>query len=79
MLTVLLYTKAGCGLCDEVKHDLAGLQARFPHQLEEVDITLDAAVFEAYKHRIPVVKVANTLLQAPITRADLETALRWAH
>ena len=75
MLTVLLYTKDGCGLCEEVKHDLAELQARFTHQLEEVDITLDTAVFEAYKHSIPVVKIADNLLQAPITKANLEAAL----
>ena len=76
MLTILLYTKDGCGLCDDVKHDLAELQARFPHQVAEVDITLDTAVFEAYKHIIPVIKIEDKLLQAPITKANLEAALR---
>ena len=76
MLTILLYTKDGCGLCVEVKKELAELGARFPHQLEEVDITLDTAVFEAYKHSIPVVKIEEDLLQAPITKAELEAAFQ---
>jgi hypothetical protein len=39
MLTILLYTKDGCGLCDIVKHDLEELRTRFPHLVEEVDKT----------------------------------------
>lgn len=79
MRTILLYTKKDCGLCEEVKRDLASFQPRFPHRLEEVDITLEKAIFEAYKHSIPVVKIGNILLQAPITKADLETALQNIH
>ena len=76
MRKILLYTK----IVDyEVKRDLARLQPRFPHRLEEVVITLDTAVFEAYKHSIPVVKIGSILLQAPIKKADLETALQNIH
>lgn len=74
MRSVLLYTKEGCGLCDMVKQELAVLQADYPHQLHEIDITQDPAMFAAYKHKIPVVQIGETQLQAPISRQDLIAA-----
>ena len=78
MLSVLLYTKTDCGLCDEVKEALAALQDTFPHQLTEVDITLDTAVYEKYKFIIPVVEIGATQLQAPISRQELVSTLQAA-
>jgi glutaredoxin len=76
MITVTLFTKAGCGLCDEVKDALDGLQASYPHQLKEVDITEDAALFEKYHYTIPVVEIGNQVLAAPITAVQLKQALK---
>jgi glutaredoxin len=76
MLSVTLYTKAGCGLCDEVKDVLDGLQASQPHQLTEVDITQDTALFEKYRFTIPVVQVGSQVLSAPITAVQLQQALK---
>ncbi len=78
MLSVTLYTKAGCGLCNEVKDVLEGLQAIQPHQLTEVDITQDAALFAKYRFTIPVVQIGNQLLAAPITAVQLQQALQAA-
>lgn len=78
MLSVRLYTKEGCGLCDEVKQDLAKLQGDYPHQLTEIDIRRDTAVFEAYKYLIPIVKIGETELRAPISRQELVSALQAA-
>ncbi|VAW31473.1 hypothetical protein MNBD_CHLOROFLEXI01-930 [hydrothermal vent metagenome] len=78
MLSVTLYTKAGCGLCDEVKVVLNGLQASHPHQLIEVDITQDTALFEKYRFTIPVVKVGSQILAAPITAVQLQKTLQTA-
>ena len=78
MISVVLYTKENCGLCDTVKQDLASLQPDYPHRLTEIDITQETAVFDAYKHIIPVVEIGNRRLQAPITHQELETALRQA-
>ena len=75
MITVTLYTKAGCGLCDEVKHSLNLLQTRYPHQLREVDITQDEAVFQKYRYTIPVVRVGTVEMAAPITAVQLQNAL----
>ena len=39
---------------------------------QPVDITADAALFERYKHRVPVVEWdGREVLCAPITRADV--------
>ena len=76
MINITLYTKENCGLCDEVKVELDSLQAAYPHQLTEVDITQDTAVFETYKHIIPVVQIGNTALQAPISKQDLVSTLQ---
>ena len=76
MLTVTLYTKDGCGLCDEVKAELADLAKAFPHDLQEVDITKDADLFARYRFSIPVVKIGEQTLKAPITKSQLQAALQ---
>ena len=76
MLTVTLYTKDGCGLCDEVKAELAELAKAFPHDLQEVDITKDADLFARYRFSIPVVKIGEQTLKAPITKSQLQAALQ---
>jgi glutaredoxin len=78
MLTVTLYTKDGCGLCDEVKAKLAELAKVSPHDLREVDITKDADLFARYRFSIPVVKIGEQTLKAPITRNQLQSALQIA-
>ena len=78
MLTVTLYTKDGCGLCDEVKVELTELAQEFPHKLQEVDITKDSDLFARYRFAIPVVKIGDKTLKAPITRFQLQTALQSA-
>ena len=71
MQTVTLYTKEKCSLCDVVKEELAALQPLHPHQLAEVDITLDPDLFDRYRYLIPVVTIGSTELRAPISRQEL--------
>lgn len=55
-VTVKLFTKEGCTLCDRVKDILSNLRTEFPHKLEAVDIT-DAdqrTWWDKYKYDIPV-------------------------
>lgn len=75
MINVVLYTKEGCGLCAEAKQDLTRLQTAYPHRLAEVDITGDPALLARYRYTIPVVRVGDIELQAPVTAAQLEAAL----
>ena len=74
MRTLTLYTKEGCGLCEEVKEQLATLAAAYPHKLIEVDITADPALFQQYRIIIPVLLVGDIELEAPITREELVAA-----
>ncbi len=80
MIEVVLYTRPGCGLCDEAKALLADLAVRYPHRLTEVNIAADEALYRRYRHIIPVVRIANRVtLQAPLDAGQLEAALRQAN
>ena len=76
MLTVILFTKVNCGLCDEVKEKLEVLQTTYPHRLQEVDITLDNTLFAKYRYTIPVVQIGTQELSAPITAVQLQNAFK---
>lgn len=57
MLKVILYSKAGCHLCDEARDYLEELAATSEMVIDEVDIRRDSALFERYRYRIPVILV----------------------
>ena len=78
MLAVTLFTRPGCGLCEEVKTHLTSLAPEIPHQLTEVDIRQDATLLEKYRFIIPVVKIGDDLLAAPITAVQLKLSLEKA-
>lgn len=73
---VTLYSRPGCHLCEDTADLLERLAARLPLAVVEVNILEDAELFERYKHRIPVVMIADgPMLSAPIGAADLLEAL----
>lgn len=74
-LNVTLYARPGCKLCDEAKGMLAGLQAKFPHTLAEVDIESDQSLQVRYFDQIPVIEVGPYRLKAPITPEALAMTL----
>ncbi|HTP00101.1 MAG TPA: DUF2085 domain-containing protein [Anaerolineales bacterium] len=74
-LNVTLYARAGCKLCDEVREQLSGLQARYPHRLVEIDIDSDPVLQKTYLEQIPVVEVGPYKLKAPISPQALEMTL----
>jgi glutaredoxin len=78
MTQVILYTKSGCGLCDEVKSILEEIETDLPHQLREVDIESDEDLSSRYWDRVPVLKIGPYTLEAPIQRVDIEVAIRAA-
>ena len=55
-VTVKLFTKEGCTLCDKVKDLLLSISDDFPHNLVAVDITDDdnRVFWDKYKYDIPV-------------------------
>jgi glutaredoxin len=55
MHRVVIYSKPGCCLCEEVKAQLARLAGRHAFELQEVNILNDPLNFERLKEEIPVV------------------------
>jgi uncharacterized membrane protein len=75
MLTVTLYMREDCHLCEQAKVDLESLQEKYPHQLVEVDIDSDPALQRAYLVEIPVVEVGPYRIKAPFDRQKLMVTL----
>ncbi|MCS7248947.1 MAG: glutaredoxin family protein [Anaerolineales bacterium] len=75
MLNLILYSKPGCHLCEQVKEYLRELQAQYPHELMEIDIESDAQLHERYALEIPVLKVGPYTLKAPIREEEIRIAL----
>ncbi len=57
MIEIVLYSKPGCCLCDEVKAQLARLRRAVPFDMSEVNILDDPETFEQFREEIPVVFV----------------------
>jgi len=75
MLTVNLYTRQGCGLCEEAKAELAELEPELPHRLVEVDIESDPGLLKKYLASIPVIEIGPYTLSAPITKEQIRMTL----
>jgi uncharacterized membrane protein len=75
MLTVTLYTRKECHLCDQAKSDLESLRAKYPHSLVEIDIDSDPALQKAYLVEIPVIEVGPYVLKAPFDKQKLMMTL----
>ena len=56
---LLLYTRAGCHLCEELERTLEGLQLSEPFTLAHVDIAADDALEAALSASIPVLTVGG--------------------
>jgi len=55
MIKVVVYSKPGCCLCDEVKAKLETLQTSRAFNLREVNILEDPEAYQRLKEEIPVV------------------------
>jgi hypothetical protein len=72
---VTFYTKAGCHLCEEARDMLEDIAALTTYKLTEIDIRGDAAIFEKYRYRIPVIIVNNdAIIEGRIEFKDLAKA-----
>lgn len=73
---VILYSKAGCHLCDEAREHLEDLAAEQVFELDEMDIRRDDQLFERYRYRIPVITVDGAeRLEGRITADDVRSLL----
>ncbi|MDP8306101.1 MAG: glutaredoxin family protein [Candidatus Chlorobium antarcticum] len=56
-LTVIIYGKPECCLCDEAMEVLLRVQKRVPFTIKKVDITYDPVLSERYRLSIPVIHI----------------------
>jgi glutaredoxin len=54
---VVLYTRPGCHLCEEMKLEMSNAGCDGIYHLEEIDIETDAELFERYQYEIPVLLI----------------------
>lgn len=78
MITVTLYSKDDCHLCDEAIEQLSKLQGVVEHKLEVVDINGNQDLEKKYALDIPVIEVGPYRLKSPFTSQDIEITLRAA-
>jgi len=71
MITVTLYTKKDCHLCEQAKADLESMQEKYPHRLVEVDINSDPALVKAYGEQVPVIEAGPYKLLSPFDKQKL--------
>jgi glutaredoxin len=53
-VTLTLYSKPGCHLCEDARATLEELRREHAFALDEIDITTDAELFARYRFDIPV-------------------------
>jgi hypothetical protein len=75
-VTVVVYGKPECSLCEKAIAILRRLQREFVFRIDYVDITTDPGLFSRYRERIPVVvldgqEVAWGIVTIPALRSAL--------
>jgi glutaredoxin len=58
-VTVTLYTRVGCHLCDDAKEIIEAVQRTRPFVFEVIDIDRDADLVARYTHEVPVIAVGG--------------------
>jgi len=75
MITVTLYSREDCHLCEEAQQQLAALQADIPHELVVIDVDSNPDLRRAYGVEVPVIEVGPYKLRAPIDAQDIRITL----
>lgn len=80
-MTVVVYGKPDCPLCDKALTIVARLKHEFGYQIAHTDITGDPALFTRYRDEIPVIvldgrEIAPGRVTLSTVRASLAQAVR---
>ncbi len=78
MISVTLYSKDDCQLCEEAIQDLNNLQGKVEHNLEIINIEGNLDLEKKYALDIPVIEVGPYRLKSPFSAQDIEITLRAA-
>ena len=75
-VSVLLYTRAGCHLCDDARRILSQQQRRHPFTLKIIDVDTDSALQGRYGGRVPVIVIdGKERFRGTVNRILLERLL----
>jgi hypothetical protein len=61
-LRFTLYSRPGCGLCEEMLAELCAMPAARGIEVRVSDVDADPALRERYGHKIPVLMLAGELI-----------------
>jgi uncharacterized membrane protein len=75
MITVTLFSRKDCHLCEEARDQLEKIQADIPHKLLVIDIDSDPQLVKEYGTEVPVVTVGPFRLKAPFGSQELRITL----
>jgi len=73
MLTVTLYMRENCPLCDKAEADLNHLQDIFPHRLVLIDVEKEGLA--NFVDKIPVIEIGPYQVKAPFDQKAIEMTL----
>jgi len=73
---LVLYSKPGCHLCDEMKHVVDRVGSRIPFTLKVVDISTDRDLQAVAFQQVPVLEIdGRKVAKYRISERDLEDTL----
>jgi hypothetical protein len=76
-LTVVVYGRPGCHLCEQALAVIERVRKRAPFVLEQRDIEADDELFKRYLERIPVVEIDGAeAFELFVDEQEFERALR---
>lgn len=76
-MTLVLYSKPGCHLCDEMKPIVAHVARQFGVDVTEIDISTDADLIKEYGEQIPVLTLdGRRIAKYRITEEQLRSSLK---
>jgi hypothetical protein len=71
-----MYSRPGCGLCDEARETILAARERMPFDYREVDVSGDDALEREYGIRIPVVLIdGQELFEIRVDERELAAAI----
>ncbi len=77
MISLTLYSRSGCHLCDEMKAVVARVAGAIPLSLQEIDISTDPTLEARYGLDIPVLLVdGKKAAKHRVTEAELTRVLK---
>jgi hypothetical protein len=78
VITVTFYYRKGQAENHEIEKTLSNLRALIPFEVVQIDIVKDVGLSQVYGSHVPVVQVGPYVIKNPISRLDLEIAIRSA-